>query len=214
MIKAFIFDMDGVIINSEPLQLKSFNHVLKQSKISVSMEEFKKRYMGYQDIQISDMMIADFNLPTTKEKFVSEKRKFYKEILKYGNIQPIPGVIEAIKGIQNMMPIAIASSSNKTEIEIVIEHFGVRGLFSVLVSSYEVEKGKPAPDIYLRVNKLVGVSPKQCGVIEDTKVGVRAAKSAKMHCIGITTTHEENELAEADKVIHSFDELIPIIKEL
>lgn len=214
MIKAFIFDMDGVIIDSEPLQLRSFNHVLQKHNITVSMPEFKKKYMGYQDIQICEKLIAYYSLPLTKEKFVSDKRATYLEILKQGDTEPISGVTEAIKEIASLMPVAIASSSNKTEIETITGQFGVRDLFSVLVSAGEVQNGKPAPDIYLRTAKLMNIDPNKCGVIEDTKLGVRAAKKAGMYCIGITTTHTENELQEADTIIDSFDQLVPAIQKV
>lgn len=205
--------MDGVIIDSEPLQLQSFNHVLQNYGAPFSLEEFKKRYMGYQDISICGMMVAELNLPITKEEFVSAKRQAYLEILQ-NEIQPIPGVVEAIKEIQQMMPIGLASSSNKSEIEIITKKLGIYNLFSALVSSFEVVKGKPAPDIYLKVSELLEVPSQDCGAIEDSKLGVAAAKSAGIYCLGITTTHTAAELAEADQVITNFDQLVPALKKL
>ncbi|OGY87625.1 MAG: hypothetical protein A2233_01600 [Candidatus Kerfeldbacteria bacterium RIFOXYA2_FULL_38_24] len=214
MIQAFIFDMDGVIIDSEPLQLQSFNHVLKKYNIIVSMPEFKEKYMGYKDIQICEKIIDDYNLSLTKDEFVSNKRAAYLKILKQGTIEPISGAVEAIKEISSLMPIAIASSSNKLEIETIIGRFGVRDLFLVLVSASEVKNGKPAPDVYLRVAKLMNIDPNKCGVIEDTQLGVHAAKNAGMYCIGITTTHTKDELQDADRVIDSFEHLMSAIQRV
>ncbi|MFA6304848.1 MAG: HAD family phosphatase [Patescibacteria group bacterium] len=214
MIKAFIFDMDGVIIDSEPLQLQSFNHVLQAYVKPVIMVEFLKKYMGHQDINICAKMVEELNLPITKEEFISAKRAAYLEILK-NDIQPIKGAVEAIREIQKMMPVAVASSSTKLEIEIITKKFGIDDLFSVLISSFEVAQGKPAPDIYLKASELLGVPPQECGAIEDTPLGIVSAKGAgMMYCFGITTTHTADELVKADKVISNFAELVPAIKLL
>jgi HAD superfamily hydrolase (TIGR01509 family) len=188
MLKAFIFDMDGVILDSEPNQLRAFNRVLRDYNVSVNMDEFKKKYMGHQDTWISEKVVKEFSLPLTKEQ------------------------VETIKEMHTILPLGIASSSNLKEIEMITKRFGIRKYFSVLLSSFDVPNGKPAPDIYLRIAELMNVDPKQCGAIEDTPLGVRSAKSAGMKCVAITTTHEKRELAEADYVISYFKELIAIVK--
>ena len=116
MTKAFIFDMDGVIIDSEPLQLQSFNVVLKKYQIEVPMKTFKQKYMGLKDIEICDKMIDDHSISLTKEDFVKMKREAYLDILENGDIKPINGATEAIQRLRKKFSLAIASSSNKSEI--------------------------------------------------------------------------------------------------
>lgn len=214
MPKAFIFDMDGVILDSEPNQLRSFNCVLRDFGISVEMKDFKQKYMGHQDTWISEKMVEEFSLPITKEKFVSNKRSAYFDIISEDEIEPFPDVVKVIREIHEFLPLGIASSSSLKEIEIITKRFEIRKYFSTLLSSQEVARGKPAPDVYLRIAELMNVNPKHCGAIEDTPLGVKSAKSAGMKCVAITTTHEKSELAEADYVINSFDKLIAIIKSI
>ncbi len=213
MIKAFIFDMDGVILDTEPLSLQSFNHVLRNYVEPISLEEFKAKYMGHYDISVCGRMVEELNLPITKEELISAKTEAYLKILQ-NDIEPIKGAVEAIREIHKMMPIALASSSNKSKIEIITKKFGIYELFSALVSSYEVAKDKPAPDVYLKVSQLLGVSPNECAVIEDAPLGIAAAKGAGMYCFGFTTNYPAAKLAAADQVINSFDQLIPAIKIL
>lgn len=210
--KAFIFDMDGVIIDSEPLQLQSFNKVLQRFGHLVEMDDFKHKYMGLKDAQICERMVGDYELPITPEEFVDEKRRSYLEILQGDEILPMPGVVSAIKKLYQRVPLAIASSSNRSEIETITERFGIRQYFKVFVSAHEVSSGKPAPDVYLKTSEELGVDPTECGVIEDTLVGIRSAKAAGMYCVGITTTHTKDELKEADKIITSFEELLPALE--
>jgi HAD superfamily hydrolase (TIGR01509 family) len=214
MLKAFIFDMDGVILDSEPNQLRAFNRVLQDYNISIEMDEFKKKYMGHQDTWISEKIVKEFSLPLTKEEFVLAKRAAYFYIISQEEIHPFPGAVKAIKEIHAILPLGIASSSNLKEIEMITKRFGIRKYFSVVLSTFDVPKSKPAPDVYLRIADLMNVDPKQCGAIEDTPLGVKSAKSAGMKCVAVTNTHEKSELAEADNVINDFKELVAIIKNI
>ena len=213
-IKAFIFDMDGVMLDSEPLQLRSFNQVLQQSGNELSMDEFKKTYMGLRDTQICEKMIEAFSLSISAEEFVTHKRSAYLTIIKEENVPPTPGLVEAVDKLSALLPLAIASSSQVDEIETITQAFGIRNKFQVIQSAHQVPHGKPAPDVYLKTSELLGIAPSLCGVIEDTRAGVRSAKAAGMKCIGITTTHSAEELSEADRIVASFEELLPVVEEL
>ena len=212
-IKAFIFDMDGVMLDSEPFQLQSFNKVLEKFNISVSMSEFKKSYMGFRDTQICGKIINDFNLPISVEDFVSGKRNFYLSIVEKG-IPQTEGLIEVVKKLHEIIPLGIASSSQIKEIETITKKFGIYDYFKVILSAHDVTNGKPAPDVYLKASQMLGIEPSLCGVIEDTKTGIISAKSAGMKCIAITTTHSAEELSGADHIISSFSELLDVVKAL
>jgi HAD superfamily hydrolase (TIGR01509 family) len=213
-IKAFIFDMDGVMLDSEPYQLMSFNKVLGRFGVSVLMPEFKKKYMGSRDTQICERMIADYKLPITAEAFVNGKRSAYLEVIVEENVPPTEGLVDAIGALSAVLPLGIASSSQVNEIELITRKFGVRDRFQIVLSSHQVPNGKPAPDVYLKASEMIGVEPALCGVIEDTPTGIRSAKAAGMACVGITTTHTAEELGEADAVIGSFGELFQAVQNL
>lgn len=206
--------MDGVMLDSEPLQLRSFNFVLARSSISVSMSDFKAKYMGSRDTQICEKMISDFNLPISMEEFVQEKRSAYLALFKEEGIPPTEGLVDAVSALHKMLPLGIASSSQVQDIETITTKFGIRDLFKVILSGHQVPNGKPAPDVYLKVSEMLGIEPGLCGVIEDTVTGIRSAKSAGMSCIGITTTHSSDELQGADIIIDSFDELLGAVAQL
>ena len=213
-LKAFIFDMDGVMLDSEPLQLRSFNKILERFNVSVSMSDFKKNYMGIRDTQICEKMISDFKLPIGAEEFVNGKRNAYLDVVLEEDISPPEGLIDAVNALYEILPLGIASSSQIKEIEMITMKFGIRDRFKVLVSAHQVPNGKPAPDVYLKASAMLEVGPSLCGAIEDTKTGIESAKAAGMRCIAITTTHTTEELSEADKVISSFDQLPGVVQDL
>lgn len=213
-VEAFIFDMDGVMLDSEPLQLRSFNTVLERYGVSVSMPEFKEKYIGCRDVQICEAMVADFHLPISPEAFVAEKRSIYLQIIAAENVPATAGLTAAVEALYALLPLAIASSSSVREIELIAKKFGIRDLFTVIVSAHQVSHGKSAPDVYLKASELLGVPPEACGVIEDTRTGIRSAKAAGMNCIAITTTHTADELNEANKIISSLDQLVGAVRNL
>ena len=212
-IKAFIFDMDGVMLDSEPFQLQSFNKVLGKYNIVLSMSEFKKTYMGFRDTQICEKMISTYNLTLSVEDFVNEKRSTYLSIIGKG-VPPTDGLVEVVKKLFKILPLGIASSSSLKEIEIITQTFKIRNFFKEILSAHQVDHGKPAPDVYLKISEMMGVEPSLCGVNEDTKTGVKSAKAAGMKCVAITTTHSAEELSEADYVISSFNELFDVVSSL
>lgn len=177
------------------------------------MAEFKKTYMGMRDTQICEQMVKYFKLPISADEFVNEKRNTYIAKLAKG-VPPTKGLVEAIKELYKILPLGIASSSQIKEIEAITRIFGIRDFFKVILSAHQVANGKPAPDVYLKAGEMLGIEPSLCGVIEDTKTGIKSAKSAGMKCIAITTTHSAEELNEADCVISSFGELLDAVKNL
>ncbi len=200
------------MLDSEPLQLDAFNSVLKRFDISVPMESFIKEYIGMRDAQICEKMIYDFSLPITQEDFVTEKRNTYLSLFSEKNISPTQGLLETINSLHKILPLAIASSSTLEEIEATTRKFGIRDKFTTIVSAHQVENGKPSPDVYLKAAEILGVPPHLCAVLEDTNTGIQSAKSAGMTCIAITTTYHSHEIFNADTIISTFDELLPVLQ--
>jgi HAD superfamily hydrolase (TIGR01509 family) len=130
---------------------------------------------------------------------------------RYGAAPPlIPGAVEAVRRLAAQLPLAIASSSNPELIEVVLRAAGIRELFTVVVSSQEVPRGKPAPDVYLEAARRLGVDAARCAAVEDSHNGIRSAKAAGLRVIVFPNLHfppDDEAMAQADVVIHSLDEL-------
>jgi HAD superfamily hydrolase (TIGR01509 family) len=130
---------------------------------------------------------------------------------RYGESPPlIPGAVDAVRRCAERWPLAIASSSNPELIEVVLDVAGIRSLFRVVVSSQEVPRGKPAPDVYLEAAQRLGVAPERCAAVEDSHNGIRSAKAAGMRVIVVPNTHfppDEEALALADVVVRSVSEV-------
>jgi HAD superfamily hydrolase (TIGR01509 family) len=213
-LKAFIFDMDGVMLDSEPIHLAAYNKVLTPFGVSIAMPVFKAKYMGKRGMQVSEKIVEDCSLPIPAKELHRMKRAQHEDFLQNRELPVTPGLQKAVKELEGLLPLALASNSNPNSIDIILERLGLKEYFSVVLSGSNVPNGKPAPDIYLKTAQELGVEAKECAVLEDSPVGVAAAKAAGMACIGITTTHTREELAEADLIIDRMDELVGTVQKL
>lgn len=196
--RALIFDMDGVLIDSEPLHLKAYQ-VLLNSLGRDYTEEDNRQYLGRKDIEIAASLIEKLKLDFTPQKLTDDKEAILERLFKEES-KAQPGVLAVLqKGKELSIPMAIASSATLPTIELVVDILSIRHYFHYLTSGDEVPHGKPAPDVYLLAAKRLGVEPFNCLVIEDTANGVKAAKAANMSCIAIaceTTRHEDHSHAD------------------
>ncbi len=195
---ALIFDMDGVLVDSEPLHLRAFQQMMQRYGHSWTEEE-NRRFLGQKDIEIAAIMIEELRMPLTPHSMVEEKEMILREIFKK-ELAPRPGLMTTLKTASTMsLPMAVASSATLPTIELVVDLLGIRSSFKTLTSGDEVPKGKPAPDVFLLAAKRLGAEPERCLVIEDTLNGIRAAKAAGMKCVAIpcdATRHEDHSLAD------------------
>jgi HAD superfamily hydrolase (TIGR01509 family) len=136
-------------------------------------------------------------------------------LARYGEAPPlIPGAVDAVRGIAARWPIAIASSSNPELIEVVLRRAGLDGIVQTAVSSEEVRRGKPAPDVYLEAARRLGVEPARCAAVEDSHNGIRSAKAAGMRVIALPNPHfppDGEAIDLADAVLGSIRELTPAV---
>jgi beta-phosphoglucomutase family hydrolase len=207
MIKAVIFDLDGVIVDSERVHIEAEKQTMLKYGVRISSEELH-RYTGTTARFMFTELIKKYKLNTTFEKIFSEKEEILFKLLEK-DVQPTKGVIEfAEKLKQKNVKLAIASSSHKRLITYVLEKLNIVDLFDSIVSSEDVIYGKPNPEIFLRAANELNVSPVECLVIEDSKLGVEAAKSAGMKCAGYRNPDSGNQdLSKADVVIDNFSAL-------
>jgi len=205
MFEAVIFDMDGVIIDSEPLHIQSEHIILKPFQLNLSDEEFHK-YMGRTPRILLEGIIRDYDLPTTADdllpRHMQQLAKLYR---KEGDA--IPGALEAIQQLSEKgIKLGLASSSDWLLINIVLDKFNIRPFFDAVTSGQDVKGIKPEPDIFLKTAHDLGVQPSQCLVIEDSAAGVQSAKNAGMPCIGFKSPNSHNQnLGQADLVVDSLD---------
>lgn len=201
MIKAVIFDMDGVVADSEPIHIKAENKTLAPFKLQVTKEDYQE-FMGQSTKLLLQSLIKKHSLDVDLEELYSIHKK---NLLQLYNSEVIPmsgafKLIESLRG-QNY-PLALASSSNSQLVESVINKFKIRDTFKAVVSGSDVKNLKPAPDIFLTAAQYLSVSPENSLVIEDSTAGVKAAKAANMVCMGFKSPHSPNQdFSLADKVV-------------
>jgi beta-phosphoglucomutase family hydrolase len=209
MIKAVIFDLDGVIIDSEPVHFRLERQMLEELKIEVSSEEHNS-YVGMSPENMWTAIITRHNVSFNPQDLIQKKHLLYiGHLVNEQNLYPIPGVAALIKKLhKNNFKLAIASSSHLEVIDAVLKKFDLSDDFTALVSGTELTHSKPHPEIFLRAAELVNSKPGECVVIEDSKNGVTAAKAAGMKCIGFANPNSgDQNLDSADVIIRSFEEI-------
>lgn len=217
MKQCVIFDMDGVIVDSEPLHQACERKMFHRLGIQVSAEEHDS-LVGSTDETMWLRLSQAHSLPVPVEEAVRMKKELYLEFIRQDkHFLPVPLVRELMEDLfQNDCTMALASSSPHEQIRYIIDRFDMGHFFSAIVSGEDVDEGKPHPGIFLKAAEAVGVEPRSCLVIEDSKNGVTAALSAGMKCVGFSNPNSGNQdLSQAHRIIHSFDELkVGRIREL
>ncbi|MER3445712.1 MAG: hypothetical protein C4291_02240 [Candidatus Dadabacteria bacterium] len=216
MLRAVIFDFDGVIADAEPVHLKAFQAALSEEGIELSEREYYDRYLALDDKTCFAAVLKDrgrdFNRPLIHDLTV-RKSRYYDEFIRE-NLVIFPGVIDFVKKLYRKYPLSIGSGALRHEIEFILESIGIRKEFSIIVSADEIENCKPAPDVYIRVLHLINqldslksgiVYPHECLVIEDSVAGIKAAHSAGMKCLAITNSYTAEKLSEADMIVKSLE---------
>lgn len=211
LIKAIIFDMDGLMVDSEPSHIKAYNTILERYEHHLSLKE-NKQYLGISDKDALADMREKWNIPISLAEFSKQKQSAYIKLVSQ-KIIPQKGVIEFVeKTFQKNYVLAVASGSHLDEIEAVLDGLKLRKYFTTLVSGDDVKYGKPAPDIYLRTASLLDVEPDHCLVLEDAAVGAQAAKKAGMVCYVIPSRETESEnFNQADQVFTDITQVYPYL---
>ena len=201
-IKAVIFDMDDVIIESEYRNFLAKLEVLKPYNISFDYDYYSK-FPGNSNLVVWEQIIKDFKIPETAEflnKIDLEKRE--QLILKEGHRQ-VSGAVDLVKRLSKKYTLALASGSPEKIIFDTVKFFDIEKYFKFIISGENIKRCKPAPDIFLITAKNLGIKPENCAVIEDSHNGVLAAKSAGMYCIGFENKNSgEQDLTPADIIIN------------
>ena len=203
-----IFDMDGVLVDSEPIHMEILNEFLTKLNVSISLEYYFS-LVGMGGLLIWEKLKRDYNLDGDPNNLYVSHKKYFHSVIKSKHIPPVKGIktlLNQLKGEE--YSISLGSSSPIKLIEHSIHLIGIQDYFDHLVSSEHVKNGKPFPDIFLRIAELYDVEPSKFTVIEDSHNGVIAAKAAGMKCIGFRNPNSGNQnLSKADLIIDHFSEL-------
>ncbi len=206
MINAVIFDLDGVLIDSEPLHAMADTQLLIESGINVPQNYFD-RFVGWTNKAMWEQIKKEYPLKLSYEELTGRQMTLKLKLLKETDSRPVTGIVELLTALRTKnVPMAIASSSPRQFIVAVIEKIGIEHYFTCWISGEEVERSKPEPDIFLKAAELLKVNPQECIVIEDSESGTVAAKRAGMKCIGYRNPNSgQQDLSKADLIIDVMD---------
>jgi HAD superfamily hydrolase (TIGR01509 family) len=206
---AVIFDLDGVLVDSEQVW-DDVREALAHERGGRWHERAQRDMMGMSSPEWSRYMHERIGLSESPEEI---NRIVVERMLeRYAAGPPwLPGAVETVRRLAGEFVLGLASSSNREIIDRVLEAGGIEDCFRATASSEEVAAGKPAPDVYLEVARRLGVDPRACTAVEDSHNGIRSAKAAGMCCIAIPNAHfpPGDAVAEADAVVGSLAELTP-----
>ncbi len=209
-VDAVVFDMDGVLVDSEHLW-DEIREQLARERGGRWHERAQADMMGMSSPEWSTYMHDTIGLPESPEEINAEVVR--RLLARYRESLPLlPGAVEAVQRLSARWPLGLASSSNREVIDAVLSTAGIADRFQATVSSEEVERGKPAPDVYLEAARRLGVEPRRSVAVEDSRNGIRSARAAGMRVVAIPNPRYppgDDALADADLVLHSLDELTP-----
>lgn len=209
MLKAVIFDMDGVIIDSEPMHNAAYNDMFDEVGIKVSNELYES-FTGQSTINICKRLCDHFNLKQSPETLVSIKRKHYKQFFESNSeLTLINGVFDLIQDYHsNGLKLVLASSAAMISIDQIFDRFDLHPYFIAKFSGGDLKQSKPHPEIFLKAVEATGFKNEECMVIEDSTNGIEAAKAANVFCVGYDSFHSKNQdYSKADWVIKDFKEI-------
>lgn len=216
MLKAVIFDFDGVITDSEILHLRAFNRVLAQYGIEITTKAYYKNYLGLTDFECFKLVADERQLALDDQRIANlmkQKTQIFEQLAETeGKI--IEGVHDFLKMLeQNNILMAICSGAVQAEIELILEQARLRHFFAAIVSADQIKKGKPHPEGFLLTLQRLNherddpILREQCIVIEDSRWGLEAAKAAGMHTIAVTNSYDADQLTLAEKIVARLAEL-------
>jgi HAD superfamily hydrolase (TIGR01509 family) len=198
MLHAVLFDLDGLMVDSEPHSLASWDAVLATRGIALEQVVIERMF-GQRLIDTARMLVQTYHLPDRPEELAREKETYQIAHLP-GRITPMPGLLSLLDAIeQRGLRKAVASSGMRCYVTAVLKEVCLTERFPTIVTGDVVTNGKPAPDIFLAAARMLHIEPRHCLVLEDAPSGVQAAKAAGMRCVAVPNVHTQSlDLSLAD----------------
>ncbi len=218
MLRAIIFDFDGIIVDTEPVILKLTQEMAALEGWSVSADEYYRDYLALDDRGIVEHLYTSHGRPVDiarRDELVAWKGERYQQIIRDG-MPPMPGAVEFVTEVARHYPLAIASGSLFAEIHHLLRQLGLREKFSVLATADDCQRSKPDPEVYLQALERLRMLPNlraqplqatECLAIEDAPLGVVAAQAAGLKCLALSHSRPAAELQHADVVAAQFAEV-------
>jgi beta-phosphoglucomutase family hydrolase len=209
MTKAVIFDMDGVIVDSEPIHIEAEKRALLKYGVKITTEELRMYTGTTAEFEFNDL-IRKYKLNANAETLFNEKMDIMFRLLEKG-IEPTKGVTDLIKNLkQQGFKLGIATSGHRKLAHYYLNKLGMASFFDTVVCAEDITRSKPDPEIFLKAAQRLGVEPAKCVVIEDAKLGIEAAAKAGMKRIGYRNPNSGNQdLSKADFIVSDFTRLTP-----
>lgn len=203
-----LFDMDGVLINSNPWHKTALQQFCRKHGYDLSEDELRTRIYGRTNKDWITNLFGDIS-PELLKSYADEKEALFRELYK-NDIRPLEGLIEFLDALESLsIPVAIATSAPRANVDFTLQHTGIGKYFSTILDESFVSRGKPDPEIYIKTAAALGYAPEKCIVMEDSLSGIAAGMGAGSKVVALATTHEIEELSHAAMVIHDFSGLNP-----
>lgn len=214
MIKAVIFDLDGLMVDSEPVHFKAYEKALSELGKKLPEHDYAEYYVGISDHDAAQDMVKRYNLPISADELLVRKAQVFAQLLP-GNVVPQKGLFDLLHDLRaHGYKTAVASGAMLPDIKQIIASLNLQDSFDALCSADSVQHGKPAPDLFLLAARTLDVPPQNCLVLEDAPAGVQAAKSAGMKCYAIPSRETKGRnFAGATKVLASLSEVFNALQE-
>jgi HAD superfamily hydrolase (TIGR01509 family) len=217
MLRAVIFDFNGIIVDDEPIHFKLFQRVLGEEGIVLTEEDYYASYLGFDDRGAFMAGFRENSRPLSAAKLqelIERKAVYYQEAIR-NHVTVFPGVKNLVADLAQTLPLAVASGALRHEIETILKTLGLLDHFRAIVAAEDVTQGKPEPEIYLKalaaLNARGGngkpIEAADCVVIEDSKEGIRGARRAGMKCLAVTNSHPAELLSDADAVVKNLEDV-------
>ncbi len=225
VLRAIIFDFNGVLVDDEPIHLEMFQEVLREKGLTLTEKEYYERYLGLDDRGCFKLIFRDHGMSLDENalaELIRQKAACYRAAVQK-RIIVFPGVKELIPTLSRRFRLAVASGALRSEIDMILEGITLKKYFQVIVSTEDVSEGKPSPEIFVKALALLNqgerntesIGRSECLVIEDSKEGILAARRAGLKCLAVTNSHPAEELTDADAVVGSLQEVtIPYLEKL
>jgi HAD superfamily hydrolase (TIGR01509 family) len=224
MLRAVIFDCNGVIADDEPIHFELFRRVLAEEGLELTRAQYYGKYLHFDDRTCFETALRDRGrTPTPAEiaERVARKAEYYRAAAT-GSLRIFPGVRELVRSLAARYPLAVASGARREEIALILRTAGLSDCFQAIVATEDVRRAKPDPEPFLlalerlnaaRTGRNARIQPTQCVVIEDSVGGIEGAKAAGMRCLAVAHTYEAGALGAADRVVENLERVTPATLE-
>ena len=204
---AIIWDMDGVIVDSAPFHFAAWEEVFSRRGAKFTREDFTRLFGSRNDFIIRNVLGRDVPQKDI-ESIAGEKERKFRARIK-GEAALLPGVSRLLTILKGNLKMALATSAPQENIDLILGELNIGECFDCVVSGHEVAESKPSPEIYSLAARRLGADPRNCIVIEDSPLGIKAALAAGMKCLAVSNSHPEQDLAEASAVVNTLEGIGP-----